>query len=64
MNLVFYDGHAENMDDVTAANPDYWLPRGTVWTRMTNTDGTSGCKWCYTDIYNKYMPGAATYTAP
>jgi len=67
MNMVFYDGHAENMDDVTAANPNYWLPRGTVWTKMSNTDGTSGCKWCYTDIYNKYIkdtPDPTTYTAP
>ena len=64
MNMVFYDGHAENMEDVAASNPDMWLPRGTTWTKMTNTDGTTGCHWCYDDIYNKYMPGAVTYTAP
>jgi prepilin-type processing-associated H-X9-DG protein len=64
MNMVFYDGHAETMDDMTACNPSMWLPRGTTWTRMTATDGTTGCHWCYDDVYNKYMPGITSYTAP
>jgi prepilin-type N-terminal cleavage/methylation domain-containing protein/prepilin-type processing-associated H-X9-DG protein len=30
MNAVFYDGHAETLDDLASANPKLWLPRGTV----------------------------------
>lgn len=29
-NAVFYDGHAENLDDLTLANPSLWLPKGTT----------------------------------
>jgi prepilin-type N-terminal cleavage/methylation domain-containing protein len=27
---VFYDGHAEVLDDMTGSNPSYWVPTGTV----------------------------------
>ena len=27
---VMYDGHAEVLDDLTAANPSYWVPTGTI----------------------------------
>jgi prepilin-type N-terminal cleavage/methylation domain-containing protein len=30
LNAVFYDGHAETLDEVTAMNPRFWLPAGTV----------------------------------
>lgn len=29
-NLLFYDGHAEKMGDLTASNPVYWMPPGTA----------------------------------
>ncbi len=29
MNAVFYDGHAETLDEVRSLDPDLWLPRGT-----------------------------------
>lgn len=29
-NFVFYDGHAETMGDLQAANPHLWLPQGTM----------------------------------
>lgn len=65
MNMVFYDGHAENMDDVSAANPNYWLPRGTVWprTKMNAKDSVTGCNWLYTDLAAKYAPGSADFVA-
>ncbi|HEY2589542.1 MAG TPA: prepilin-type N-terminal cleavage/methylation domain-containing protein [Tepidisphaeraceae bacterium] len=28
LNAVFFDGHAESMDYVTAMNPNYWMPKG------------------------------------
>jgi prepilin-type N-terminal cleavage/methylation domain-containing protein/prepilin-type processing-associated H-X9-DG protein len=30
LNAVFFDGHVQTMDDMTAANPALWLPRGSV----------------------------------
>jgi len=58
MNVVFYDGHVENLDDITAANPNLWLPTGTVWTQaqmQTSDSSGTGTTVCYTDVYNKYM---------
>jgi prepilin-type N-terminal cleavage/methylation domain-containing protein len=58
LNLVFYDGHAENMDDLAACNPNFWLPKGTTWdySDMTTADSSgTGTKICYTDVFNKYM---------
>lgn len=58
-NVVFFDGHAENVDDVTGANPHLWLPRGTTWpaSEFTKADSSgTGAKIMYTDIKNKYQP--------
>jgi prepilin-type processing-associated H-X9-DG protein len=30
LNVVFYDGHAETMNEKDAMRPDYWLPTGTT----------------------------------
>ncbi len=64
-NIVFYDGHAENVDDVTGANPNLWLPRGTTWAaalfNQADSSGT-GARVMYTDIKNKYVP-AGDFTA-
>lgn len=30
MNAVFFDGHAETLDEGKATNPSYWLPRGST----------------------------------
>lgn len=35
MNAVFFDGHAETLDDVTASNPRYWLPSGSRFTDLS-----------------------------
>lgn len=31
MNAGFFDGHVELLDDVAAANPNYWLPKGSIY---------------------------------
>jgi prepilin-type N-terminal cleavage/methylation domain-containing protein len=30
MNAVFFDGHAETLDEIQSANPSLWLPKGTT----------------------------------
>jgi prepilin-type N-terminal cleavage/methylation domain-containing protein/prepilin-type processing-associated H-X9-DG protein len=30
MNAVFFDGHADSLDDLTSANPALWLPSGST----------------------------------
>lgn len=30
MNAVFFDGHAETLDDLASANPALWVPSGTI----------------------------------
>ena len=35
MNAVFFDGHAETLDDVQATNPKYWLPKGSKFTDLS-----------------------------
>jgi prepilin-type N-terminal cleavage/methylation domain-containing protein/prepilin-type processing-associated H-X9-DG protein len=30
MEVAFFDGHVEKMDDLTSSNPVYWCPNGTV----------------------------------
>jgi len=30
LNAVFYDGHADNMEELTVSNPRLWLPKGTA----------------------------------
>jgi prepilin-type N-terminal cleavage/methylation domain-containing protein len=55
INLVFMDGHAENMDELKACNPIYWLPTG-------STLPTSGI---WADVVKKYQIVAnATTTVP
>jgi len=41
LNVVFYDGHGETMDELVAANPKYWLPKGTAFTGSTQTNVVS-----------------------
>jgi prepilin-type N-terminal cleavage/methylation domain-containing protein len=39
LNAVFYDGHAETINDVDASNPNLWLPAGTIL-NSSNLSGT------------------------
>jgi prepilin-type processing-associated H-X9-DG protein len=69
MNVVFFDGHAETLDDVQAANPAIWMPKGSVITPTVgaslNVDGT---KTVWSDVQARYCPGVIsnlqTWTAP
>jgi hypothetical protein len=62
LNAVFYDGHAENLDEMRACNPAFWLPRGTT----VNPAGTfsSGRPVVWPDVRARYMAGMTTFTAP
>ncbi len=62
MNAVFYDGHAETLDDLSASNPSLWLPTGS---ELTNADTSSigGRPTIYPDTRAKFNI-TGTYTAP
>jgi len=36
LNLVYHDGHAETQGDLTASNPNQWLPKDTTIGDLTN----------------------------
>jgi prepilin-type processing-associated H-X9-DG protein len=42
LNAAFFDGHVETLDGLTASNPQYWCPSGTIvptsefWTNSSN----------------------------
>ncbi|HLL91071.1 MAG TPA: type II secretion system protein [Tepidisphaeraceae bacterium] len=60
INAVFFDGHAEALDDVRAADPKLWLPRGTKLNNPTSgASGTvvAGTKVVWSDVVQKYCPG-------
>ncbi len=62
INAVFYDGHAESLDDLSASNPSLWVPKRT---RFSNTTGGAsnqlgGVKVIWTDYKNKFLPTATT----
>lgn len=42
LNAVFYDGHAENLNEVEATHPRLWLPRGTVIPATPDVAGKPG----------------------
>jgi prepilin-type N-terminal cleavage/methylation domain-containing protein len=53
LNLVFFDGHAENMSELQACNPNYWVPTGSLL--------PSGGIW--PDVMKQYKitPGSTPY---
>jgi prepilin-type processing-associated H-X9-DG protein len=42
LNALFFDGHAENMDEVAATHPRLWLPRGTLIPATSDVNGLPG----------------------
>src|SRR5206468_4257061 len=44
LNVVFYDGHGETLDEMVAANPKYWLPKGTAF-KGTSQSNVLGKIW-------------------
>lgn len=62
MNAVFFDGHAETMDELTSANPKYWLPAGTAFDSSTSTAVYSKV---WPDVQNKYgIVAGSNYVVP
>ena len=49
MNVGFFDGHVELMDDSDSANPHLWLPTGS--TLETDLDGI------WPDVVDRWGPG-------
>lgn len=56
MNAVFYDGHAESLTDMESANPNYWLPSGTVITTTSKPAGPGTGPIIWPDVAAKYLP--------
>jgi len=55
-NAGFFDGHVENMDDLTGANPRFWYPKGTVFPNATAE--------IWADVINKFGIPASSYVVP
>lgn len=66
MNVVYFDGHAETLDDVTAANPALWMPRGSVIYPAAGCGAVSvkGTKTVWSDVLGRYCPGVAGINDP
>jgi len=55
MNMVFFDGHAETMEDMAAANPSLWVPRGSLFSNPATNDGQGvGSTIVYADVRAKF----------
>ena len=61
MNAVFFDGHAETLDDMTASQPKYWLPSGTLIANPAATLGNGPV--VFADTRAKFNIGA-NYVVP
>ena len=59
MNVAFFDGHAETMNGLDAANPNLWAPSGTA---IAPSESFSGGTPGFTEITKKYWPGGGTGT--
>ena len=61
-NAVFFDGHAECLDDMTGANPSLWLPTNTT---IPNPAATLGSTYpcVYPDAAAKYI-SSTPYVVP
>ena len=69
LNVLFFDGHAQTMDDLESADPNLWLPQGTIIYDPSSTHNTGPTvrPIVWPDIAAKYLPGvtnANPYTVP
>jgi prepilin-type processing-associated H-X9-DG protein len=66
MNTVFFDGHAECLDDISAANPALWIPRGSILYPKSGCSGSAvaGTTTVWTDVIPKYCPGLSSTSSP
>ncbi len=56
INVVYYDGHAETLSDLEAADPEKWMPTGSVIDRPTvKFNGADYVFW--PDVAEKYLAG-------
>jgi len=53
MNAVFFDGHAETLNDMESARPDLWLPSGSMIYRNTRLNDTDTAFW--PDVWETYL---------
>lgn len=55
-NALFYDGHAETLDDLAMSNPEFWMPTGST---IANPNATiSGSrKYFWPDVVSAYGIG-------
>jgi prepilin-type N-terminal cleavage/methylation domain-containing protein/prepilin-type processing-associated H-X9-DG protein len=62
MNVVFFDGHGESLDDLASSNPSLWLPRGSTIYPLAGCSGSAvaGTKTVWSDAVNKFCPGASS----
>jgi prepilin-type N-terminal cleavage/methylation domain-containing protein/prepilin-type processing-associated H-X9-DG protein len=61
LNLLFFDGHVEGMDDMTAANPALWLPEGTQIANPAASLNSGPVVW--PDVAARYI-STTPYVAP
>jgi prepilin-type N-terminal cleavage/methylation domain-containing protein/prepilin-type processing-associated H-X9-DG protein len=66
MNVVFFDGHGECIDDVTSSNPSLWMPKGSVIYPKSGCSGSAvaGTKTVWSDVVDKYCPGMTGTNSP
>lgn len=64
LNAVFFDGHAESLDDKEASNPDLWLPKGTTLADPSANVQLTTRPFFWQDVQAWYHPGGGPYTAP
>jgi len=56
MNVGFYDGHAETMDDLTSANPALWMPTGSTWLTSSFDNPLPDVKRVYGNLQGQSIP--------
>lgn len=62
INALFYDGHAESLDDLSFANPEFWMPTGS--TISNPSAAISGARtYFWGDVIARYNTGAG-WVAP
>lgn len=64
LNAVFFDGHAESLNDQEASNPALWLPRGTTLANPAANIQLTTRPYFWADVQGWYHPNGGPYTAP
>ena len=59
-NAVFFDGHAETLDDLEGSNPSLWLPKGTQIGNPAVALGSSRLVW--PDTAARFLVGTSNAT--